>query len=164
MVWEIGGGAPLNVVPGACDVHVDIRVVPGGPSAADILATCERLARRHDASVDVVEISEPFETFASSPLATSLGAAAQAATGRRPAPVGMLAWTDAHSFVDLAASEAVVFGPGHLRDAHRPDERVDLDEVVDCARTFCNLIARARALLEEGGREALPARVAEGSS
>lgn len=164
MVWEIGGGAPLNVVPGACDVHLDIRVVPGGPSAAEILATCERLARRYDASVDVVEISEPFETPASSPLATSLGAAAEAATGRRPSPVGMLAWTDAHSFVDLAASEAVVFGPGHLRDAHRPDERVDLDEVVDCARTFSNLIARARALLEGVGREPLPARAAEGSS
>jgi hypothetical protein len=49
------------------------------------------------------------------------------------------------------------------RDAHRPDERVDLDEVVDCARTFSNLIARAPALLE-GGRETLPARAAKGSS
>jgi acetylornithine deacetylase/succinyl-diaminopimelate desuccinylase-like protein len=163
MVWEIGGGASLNVVPDTCDVHVDIRVVPGGPSVREILETCERLGRRHDARVDVVEISEPFETPASSPLATALVAAAEAATGRRPAPFGMLAWTDAHSFVDLAASDAVVFGPGHLRDAHRPDERVDLDEIVDCARTFSILIARSQALLEAAGGEPLPAPAAEGS-
>jgi hypothetical protein len=45
-----------------------------------------------------------------------------------------------------------------------PVDRLHLDEVVDCARTFSNLIARARALLEGVDREALPARAAEGSS
>ena len=151
MVWEIRGGRPLNVVPDACDVHVDIRVTPDGPTASEVLAACEALASGYGATVDVIEVSEPFETPAGAPLADALARAARAATGRRPSPTGMLAWTDAHNFVDLAGSQAVVFGPGHLRDAHRPDEHVDLAEVVDCAQTLANLIAGARELLDVGG-------------
>ena len=43
-------------------------------------------------------------------------------------PAGMVAWTDAHNFVDLGGSQAVVFGPGHLRNAHREDEWVDIEK------------------------------------
>lgn len=55
----------------------------------------------------------------------------------------MPAWTDAHNFVDIAGSEAVLFGPGHRRDAHRPDEHVDLADVVTTGRVVAALLADA---------------------
>jgi acetylornithine deacetylase/succinyl-diaminopimelate desuccinylase-like protein len=53
----------------------------------------------------------------------------------------------------------VVFGPGHLRAAHRPDEHIDAREIVRCARVFAELIADAASL-----SSAEPARAKEGAS
>jgi len=54
--------------------------------------------------------------------------------------VGIPAITDGHSFVELAGSETVVFGPGHLRNSHRQDEHIDVRDVVDCARVLARLV------------------------
>jgi acetylornithine deacetylase/succinyl-diaminopimelate desuccinylase-like protein len=146
MVWEIRGGAPLNVVPDACSFHLDWRVTPGGPSAAELLEWLEGAAARRDARVERVEIVEPFETPGLAPLARHLGRAIERTTGSAPTPTGMVAWTDAHNFVDIAGAEAVVFGPGH-RNAHREDEFISAEEVVTCARSLAALLEDAPSLL-----------------
>jgi acetylornithine deacetylase/succinyl-diaminopimelate desuccinylase-like protein len=140
MVWEIRGGAALNVVPDTCSVHLDWRVTPGGPTAADLHAWIEESAAGAGVEVETIEVAEPFETDPDAALAVALGAAAERVTGTPPVPTGMIAWTDAHNFVD-AGSQAVVFGPGHLKDAHRPDEHVSITDVLRCAHTLAALIA-----------------------
>jgi acetylornithine deacetylase/succinyl-diaminopimelate desuccinylase-like protein len=60
----------------------------------------------------------------------------------------MPAWTDAHSFHDRSGSQVVVYGPGHLRAAHRPDEWVDAAEIVRSARVMARLIVAADELAE----------------
>ena len=147
MVWEIRGGAPLNVVPDACSVHLDWRVTPGGPAAAELLGWLIEAAARVDADVETIEVVEPFETPADTALAGALARAVHRMIGATPAPAGMVAWTDAHNFVDHGGSQAVVFGPGDLRNAHRPDEFVSLTDVVTCARVLADLIADAPALV-----------------
>ena len=149
MVWEIRGGQPLNVVPDACSVHLDWRVTPGGPSAAELFAWLVEAAARVDGAVEVVEVVEPFEARPDTVLAQALGGAVRQATGAAPAATGMIAWTDAHNFVDHGGSQAVVFGPGHLRNAHRPDEFVSLPDVVTCARSLAALIADMDAWVDE---------------
>ncbi len=121
-------------------MHVDIRVTPGGPTAEQVLADVRSRARRYDAEIDVVEICEPFETAADAALASAMRDAVSQVRGREPETAGMLAWTDAHNFVDIAGSETVVFGPGHLRNAHRPDESVALHDVVECAHVLAKLL------------------------
>ena len=128
MIWEIRGGQRLNVVPDRCSFHLDWRVTPGGPSAASLLAWLEEATADAGGEVELVEVIEPFETDPGAEVVTALGDAVEAATGARPGPTGMVAWTDAHNFVDLGGSQAVVFGPGHLRNAHREDEWVDIDD------------------------------------
>ena len=150
MVWEIRGGQPLNVVPDACSVHLDWRVTPGGPSSAELYDWLVEAAARVDGDVEVVEVVEPFETNPDAVLAQALAGAVRRTTGATPAATGMIAWTDAHNFVDHGGSQAVVFGPGHLRNAHRPDEFVSLTDVVTCARSLAALIADTPALLEAG--------------
>jgi acetylornithine deacetylase/succinyl-diaminopimelate desuccinylase-like protein len=76
-------------------------------------------------------------------------AAVQHVMGKMPGATGLRTWTDAHNFVDLAGSEALIFGPGHLRRAHRPDESVDLHEVVTSARVLAQLLGGSSGLLEE---------------
>jgi acetylornithine deacetylase/succinyl-diaminopimelate desuccinylase-like protein len=147
MVWEIRGGEPLNVVPDACSVHLDWRVTPGGPTAAELYAWILEAGTAVDAEVEVVEIVEPFETPREAPLAVALGDAIAATTGTAPAAAGVIAWTDAHNFVDHGRSQAVIFGPGHLRNAHRPDEHVAVTDVLTCARVLAHLIADVEALV-----------------
>jgi acetylornithine deacetylase/succinyl-diaminopimelate desuccinylase-like protein len=147
MVWEIRGGRPLNVVPDACSLHLDWRVTPGGPAAAELFDWVVEAAARVGGEVETVEIVEPFETPQDAALADALARAVHRTTGASPGTTGMVAWTDAHNFVDHGGSQAVVFGPGDLRNAHRADEFVSLREVVTCARILAELIADANELV-----------------
>ena len=141
-LWVEGGGE-LHVVPDLARLRIEIRVVPGGPSAADIEARLRELAASHDAEVQLVEASvEPFETDPQDPLVEALLKATERVCGDDPARIGVPAWTDAHNFVDLAGSTAVVWGPGDFGLAHDPAEAVDIGEVVTAARVVEELLVR----------------------
>ena len=142
-LW-IEGGGELHVVPDRARVRIEIRVVPGGPTAADIESRLRSLAAEHDADVDLVEESvEPFETDPSDPVVLALTAACERVRGTRQDPIGVPAWTDAHNFADLAGSRAVVWGPGDFALAHDPAEAADIGEVVTAARVVEELLAAA---------------------
>ena len=105
------------------------------------------IARGHDAEMELVEPAvEPFETPAAGALARALSASVERVTGRVPEPVGVLGWTDAHNFVDLAGSEAIVFGPGDFATAHLPGEWISLADVVAAAEVVADLLANASEL------------------
>jgi len=142
-LW-IEGGGELHVVPDRARVRIEIRVVPGGPTAAVIEARLRELAADHDAHLELVEESvEPFEADPGGPLTAALGSAAERVAGESPNSIGVPAWTDAHNFVDLAGSQAVVWGPGDFELAHDPEEAVDVAEVVTAARVVEELLAGA---------------------
>jgi acetylornithine deacetylase len=149
MAWELHSGQELNVVPDVARLRIDVRVVPG-MTAEEVRDALEALALAYDAEMELVEPPvEPFETSPDGPLARAMAAAVEGASGRAPGVTGLRCWTDAHNFVDLCGSQAVVFGPGHLREAHRPDESVDLGEVVACGRALAGSLAEAEQLLRE---------------
>jgi succinyl-diaminopimelate desuccinylase len=146
-LWFEGGG-DLHVVPDRARVRVEIRVVPGGPTAAEIEADLRTLAGAYDAEVELVEESvEPFETDVQAPLVGSLRDAHERVTGASPATIGVPAWTDAHNFVDVAGAQAVVWGPGDFGLAHDPDEAVAVAEVVTAARIIEELVLGAHGWL-----------------
>jgi acetylornithine deacetylase/succinyl-diaminopimelate desuccinylase-like protein len=142
-LW-IEGGGELHVVPDRARVRIEIRVVPGGPTAAQIESRLRELAASHDADVELVEESvEPFETDERGPLAEALLGSNRRVRGISSPPIGVPAWTDAHNFVDLAGSQAVVWGPGDFGLAHDPGEAIEVDEVVAAARVIEELLAGA---------------------
>lgn len=141
MIWEIRSGQELNVTPDAADLHVDVRVVPGPSSAADVYAAMREACGRFGADVELIEVVEPFETPADAPFARALSRAASRITGDEPRLIGIPAWTDAHNFVDVGGAQAIVYGPGNLRAAHSPDESVDVRDVVTCAEVLAELLA-----------------------
>ena len=106
-----------------------------GQGSATTVAALERLAAQHGGRVELIEVTEPFETPPDSRLVTELDAATRAVTGDESEPIGVPAWTDAHNFVVFGGAEAVVFGPGEFATAHtargarrrRPRRRVRRD-------------------------------------
>lgn len=152
-VFGLAAGSDVYVIPDRARFRIQIRLARTG-CADEALVQINEACARHDASFELIDRAEPFETDEGSVLASALSSALQA-SGVTPRATGMPSWTDAHSFVDCAGSQAVVFGPGSLRVAHSPQERVSLGEVVTCARVLARLVTAARDLDGLAGSEAL---------
>jgi acetylornithine deacetylase len=84
----------------------------------------------------------PARTDPDAPVVATTAAAVAAVTGR-PADVrGMPYGCDMGLTAGIAGIPTVVFGPGHIRDAHRPDESVAIDDLVVAARTLALTVLR----------------------
>lgn len=132
---RIAGGLQPNIVPDACWIEIDRRLVPGETPAsalAEFREAVEEVARV-EAALDV-RFDQPY--LATDPLETPEGApvvsAAQAAvraSGGDGRLAGVPYGTDG-SFLARAGIPAVVLGPGSIDLAHTARESVPLDQLV----------------------------------
>ncbi|HKQ52557.1 MAG TPA: acetylornithine deacetylase [Pyrinomonadaceae bacterium] len=138
-VGLIRGGTAKNIIAGECRFTLEWRPVPG--QAASHVAELVRAAiedeRARDADLDcelnVLRLDEAMETRADSALVRLL----EETTG---SAAGTIAFgTEAPQMAELGA-EAVVFGPGDIRVAHRTGEFVPAAELRDCARVLSRAI------------------------
>ncbi|MFT8776245.1 MAG: M20 family metallopeptidase [Gluconacetobacter liquefaciens] len=147
-VTRIGGGKADNVVPDACELLLDRRLVPGEDeeaAKADILALLER-ARQEEGIVAKVIGYKPTtggatQTAPDAPLSVAALAAASAADIARPGPFGFQGACDLVHFREAGAS-GVVIGPGDLANAHKPDEFVTIGELADATRIYVDIVCR----------------------
>lgn len=137
-VGVIRGGTAKNIIPGECRFTLEWRPVPG--QAADhvvqlIQAEVEKLRAADagfDCHIDILRLDGAAETNPDAPVVREL----EAATGQ---PAGTIAFgTEAPQLTALGA-QAVVFGPGDIRHAHRTGEFVPVAELNQCV----NVLARA---------------------
>ncbi len=70
------------------------------------------------------------------PVVQILSSAFQAATGSPSRFEGMTYGSDMRILVNQGKTPAVLFGPGDVRQAHRPDEFVPLDDLLTVTRTL----------------------------
>ena len=116
-------------------------MVPG-QDLAGLISEVEEYAAGFGGDVQMIEGTVPLELAEDSPLRLAVDAATETVIGLRPETIGVPAWTDAHNFVDFGGSEAMVFGPGSIESAHTPAEHIELDQVVQCAKIFMQLLGR----------------------
>lgn len=127
-VGLISGGSAKNIIPGECRFTLEWRTIPG--QASDYVLNLVRRAaedlRKHDPDftweIDAGRADDSFETRADSVLVSFL----EEASGKPSATVAF--GTEAPSTISVGA-EAVVFGPGDIRVAHRTGEFVTIDEL-----------------------------------
>jgi acetylornithine deacetylase/succinyl-diaminopimelate desuccinylase-like protein len=143
-VQEFKGGSDLYVVPDSARLHIVVRV-GGVGEAAEAHRELEDLCGRRGAGFTLIEAVDPIVAGPDAPVVSALGEAVRRVCGREPTTTTMASWTDAHSFAE-AGSTAVVFGPGTLRYAHRPDEHVDVKEIVTAARILADVVMHSRDL------------------
>jgi acetylornithine deacetylase/succinyl-diaminopimelate desuccinylase family protein len=155
-VTVLSGGALQNTVPDEATLIVDRRLVPG-----ETHEDCDRrLAAMLDdlrAARPGMDVAEPEVVVATVPSETAAGepvvAAALAALGDagRPADraTGFNAGCDMSKLVG-AGIPTVICGPGSLAQAHRPDESVPLDELVDAVGVYEGIARRLLARTREG--------------
>jgi acetylornithine deacetylase len=135
-VGLIEGGTAKNIIAGACRFTLEWRPVPGQPAnrVAELLAREVEFLRAEDESFDcelvVTRLDAGVETQADAPLVVAL----EEATGRSAGTISF--GTEAPQLAEMGA-DAVVFGPGDIRVAHRTGEfvpRAELREAVGILR------------------------------
>lgn len=131
-VGLIHGGSAKNVLAGECRFTLEWRPVPTQPSEHVLnlfnAAINEEMKADPDFQcvVDANRQDTGFETAPDSPLVQLL----EKATGRES---GTVAFGTEGAQMMALGSEAVVIGPGDIREAHRTGEFVPLDELEQCA-------------------------------
>jgi acetylornithine deacetylase/succinyl-diaminopimelate desuccinylase-like protein len=130
-VTLIGGGRGLNVVPDACTLSIDRRVV-AGERPDEVIAGLLALARREcplPLEARTLLAVDAFYQEAGTPWLHQLAEW----SGERPAvaPYGTNAW----AYGGLAR-ECVVLGPGSIDQAHGVEEWVELSELVRLAAIY----------------------------
>jgi acetylornithine deacetylase len=145
---RISGGTALNIVPRDCSFDFEYRLLPGddpdGPIEALRAVVENRLlpemrAVRPEASISFAELSA-FPGLATEPDAeiTRLVLALTGANG-----TGKVAFGTEAGLFHAAGIPTVVCGPGSIEQAHKPDEFIELDQILRCEEFIGRLFNRA---------------------
>jgi acetylornithine deacetylase len=140
-VGLIEGGTAKNIIAGECRFTLEWRTVPGQESeyALNLVRQAGADLQKDDADfvceIDAARADDSFETRADSPLVQFLSEI----SGNAPGTVAF--GTEAPSLIALGA-EAVVFGPGDIRVAHRTGEFVPVDQLNKCVGILSHAIQR----------------------
>lgn len=140
-VGVINGGTAKNIIPGECRFTLECRTIPGQKSdhVLDLVRSAvedlEKDEPDFECSINGDRADDSFEVRADSELVRFL----EQASGKSSGTVAF--GTEAPSMIALGA-EAVVFGPGDIRVAHRTGEFVPVDELDECAQILRRAIER----------------------
>ncbi len=129
----INAGSAANIVPGQCDIVLDIRYLPG-QSAEGIVKELQELTKGIEGRFEFVlgEASLPHEVDPNNILVDAIQNNCNDILGYKPEPFGMGGGTFAKGF-NLAGIKAVGFGPGDDSAFHVANESVELKQLVDFA-------------------------------
>lgn len=142
-IGTIAGGTALNIVPDACDMRFEFRLLPGDaaePLLERLRASGARLAAQHASGRACVEIVEQnaYPGIAT-PEQEAIVTLAKAAL--EDAPLKKLGFgSEAGLFGAVLGIPSIVCGPGDIDRAHKADEYVTTAELEACDRFLDNVL------------------------
>lgn len=141
-VTMIKGGINHNIIPSECTMVVDRRLIPGETIEGveeDYRrmideAQAKGVSFKVDFPEDITSLAGPLETPIDDLVVKILQSVTREVTGESKI-TGFPATTEAY-FLDKAGVSTVVFGPGNINQAHRPNEYVEVKELVQAAKIY----------------------------
>jgi succinyl-diaminopimelate desuccinylase len=140
-VTRIAGGIADNVVPDACEIVLDRRLLPGETLDAaldELHAMLTRAKRDHGVQAELAAVrtaAGPTETAVDHPLVREAVAISRGHGVKFPQPGGLTGGCDLVHYRD-AGAVGIVLGPGSLDVAHQPDEYVPTADLVRAATIY----------------------------
>lgn len=139
----IHGGDRPNRVPDRCEAAIDIRIVPPMKYEGVLMRIADYFEGwEGEVEHTVGKSMEPLDTPHDSPVVIALEMVGEKVLGKKPEIASWRGWTEAESFRTGLGIDAVVFGPGDLKQAHSADEYVSVDEVLAAARIYAGCAQR----------------------
>jgi acetylornithine deacetylase len=140
-VGVINGGTAKNIIAGECRFTLEWRPIPGQAAthAVELIQTeiesLRTIEPDFECRVEILRLDEASETSAESLLVREM----ETLSGQT---AGTIAFgTEAPQLAEMGA-EAVVFGPGQIRNAHRTGEFVPADELARCVEILAQAITK----------------------
>lgn len=138
---HIHGGDSPNRICACCELHFDMRPIPGvGPDELMGLLhhALEPLKEQYPGAVEVSHLHEPIPAYGTDPEAELVKAAAEI-TGN---PAEAVNYCTEAPFIQQLGCQTIVLGPGHIAQAHQPDEYLDLSFVTPTVQVLQHLVSR----------------------
>lgn len=143
---QIQGGYRPYVVPDACKLWIDLRLVP----PTNTQKTTELLEKAIERAKEVVPgISVTYtitgdrpyiEKDDNSPMLEALKKSCLVVTKQEPEVAPFPGYTDTAVIAGkLGNHNCMSYGPGNLECAHQPDEWVNIDDIIRCERVYKHL-------------------------
>ncbi|QEW21030.1 Acetylornithine deacetylase [Marinibacterium anthonyi] len=147
-VTRIAGGHADNVIPDACELLLDRRLIPGetdDSAEAEIEALLQAARDELGLSCEIVgknaTTGGATETAIEEAIVQTSLAACAAAGIDAPGPFGFQGACDLVHFIQAGATGTVI-GAGDIRVAHKPDEFVPKDEFIASAGIYADIAHR----------------------
>jgi acetylornithine deacetylase/succinyl-diaminopimelate desuccinylase len=140
-VTRIAGGIADNVVPDACELVLDRRLLPGETLDAaldELHALLTRAKREYGMQAELAAVrtaAGATETALDDPLVREAVAISRGHGVTFPQPGGLTGGCDLVHYRE-AGAVGIVLGPGSLDVAHQPDEYVPMDDLVRAALIY----------------------------
>jgi len=137
----INGGDSANRICGCCDLHIDMRPIPGISTNELFITVKESLKeieKRYPNCVEVRHLHDPIPSY-QCPQHSDLISQAEIYTGNAAESVNYC--TEA-PFIEQLGCDTIVLGPGHIAQAHQPNEYLDLSFVKPTQAVINKLIHR----------------------
>jgi acetylornithine deacetylase len=138
-VAQIAGGTAVNVIPDRCVLDVGFRLLPGmerDPMVARIRSTVEAAVGTTDVVFELVNESPPMLLEEKADIYHAACAEAGQSGDHT------IAFTTDGGWFGRAGMECVIFGPGAIEVAHRPNEFIPIAELEAADGALNRLIHR----------------------
>ena len=136
----IHGGDNPNRICGQCELHFDLRALPGMDNQelqARIQQRLQPIAEQLAVNISLRALIQPVQPF-EQPADSELVKRAEQLTGYQAEPV---AFATEAPFMQQLGMETIVMGPGSIDQAHQPNEFMALDQVQPAIDLLKKLIA-----------------------
>ena len=144
---KIQGGYQPYVVPDACRLWIDMRLVPPADDKM-VLERVEAIIRDTEAKIPGIRVrfdvtgNRPYiERTENSGLEEAVKEACRKVTGSIPEVRAFTGYTDTAVIAGILGNrEFLSYGPGNLKMAHKPDEYVETADIERCERVLSELV------------------------
>jgi acetylornithine deacetylase len=137
----IHGGDNFNRICGDCELHLDLRLLPGMRAEdlrAELAERVAAIADRHGLQWEVMPLFDsipPVET----PAESAIVEAGVSLTGH---PAEAVSFGTEAPFLDHLGMQTLILGPGNLAQAHQPDEYLEVARISPTLALLRGLIRR----------------------
>lgn len=150
-VGVIRGGTGITFVPDHCEIEFDRQVLPGESISCaekEVFNVINEVKKKNRIKVDLRKTQEfnPWEVSKDEPVVKELANSYAKFFGRKPNYHAPMSYCE----VELLASAgipSVVFGPGELTVAHRPNEYVKIQDFINVTKIYTLLAYRLCCML-----------------
>jgi acetylornithine deacetylase len=139
-VGTIAGGQAVNIIPDRCSADLEVRSI-AGVSPLDILEPVrQKLERLKDRGYGIDWTILSHYPSISLPLDSELSKLVQELSGQPP--LAAVSYGAEAGLFQAAGVDAIIFGPGDIARAHKPDEFIETDELEACQHMLERLAER----------------------